>query len=108
MGVEQRRQSRLNVSMQALVKGRDRFGEPFDEAISSENISRGGLMLLTKRELQEGADLDITIPRPPIGRREQAPFFTTGKIVRIIPDGEEFRIAVQFTGPQFRTFVKEE
>ncbi len=107
MGIEQRKQSRLNVSMQALVKGRDRSGEPFDESTSSENISRGGLMFLTQRELEEGTDLDITIPRPPIGRREQAPFFTTGKVIRIIPDGDKFRIAVQFTGPQFRTFVKE-
>lgn len=108
MGVEQRRQSRLNVSMQALIKGKDRFGQPFDERTSSENISRGGLMFLTKRELPDGAELDITIPRPPIGRREQAPFFTTGKVIRAIREGEEFRIAVQFTGPQFRTFVKEE
>ncbi len=107
MGIENRRQSRLNVSLNALVKGVDRFGQPFDESTSSENISQGGLMLMTKRELAAGADLDITIPRPPIGRREQAPFFTTGKVIRSIPEGEEFRVAVQFTGPQFRTFVKE-
>ena len=107
MGVEQRKQSRLNVSMEALIKGKDRFGLPFDEATSAENISRGGLLFATKRELEPGAELDIAIPRPPMGRREQAPFFTTGKIIRIIGEGEEARIAVQFTGPQFRTFVKE-
>lgn len=107
MGIDQRRQSRLSVSMNALVKGVDRFGQPFDESISSENISRGGLMLVTNRELNEGGDLDITIPRPPIGRRERAPFFTTGKIVRIIQQPDGFHVAVQFTGPQFHTFVKE-
>ncbi len=107
MGIEQRRQSRLNVSMNALVKGVDRFGLPFDESTSSENISRGGLMFLTKRELAEGAELDITIPRPPLGRRDQAPFFTTGKVIRSVREGDEFRVAVNFTGPQFRTFVKE-
>ncbi len=107
MGLESRRQSRLSVSMTALVRGVDRFGQPFDESTNSENISQGGLMLLTRRELAPGAELDITITRPPLGRREQAPFFTTGKVVRSIPEGEEFRVAVQFTGPQFRTFVKE-
>jgi hypothetical protein len=107
MGIEQRRQNRLNVSMNALIKGKDRFGEPFDESTSSENISRGGLAFRTKRQLAEGAELEIAIPRPPMGRREQAPFFTTGTIIRAAPDGDEFRIAVQFTGPQFRTYVKE-
>ena len=107
MGIDQRKQARLSVSMQALIKGTDRLGIPFDEASSSENISRGGLAFLTKRELEPGAELDIVIPRPPIGPREQAPFFTTGKIIRIFPQGDEFRIAVEFTGPQFRTFVKE-
>ena len=107
MGIEQRQQSRLSVSMQALIKGTDRLGQLFDEAASSENISRGGLAFLTKRELEPGAELDITIPRPPIGRREQAAFFTTGKIIRIVQEGEEFRVAVEFTGPHFRTFIKE-
>lgn len=107
MGIDHRKQSRLSVSMQALIKGTDRLGSSFDEAASSENISRGGLAFLTKRELEPGAELDIVIPRPPIGPREQAPFFTTGKIIRILPEGDEFHIAVEFIGPQFRTFVKE-
>jgi hypothetical protein len=107
MGIEQRKQTRLNVSMNALVKGVDRFGLPFDESTSAQNISRGGLMFVTKRELEPGAPLDITIPRPPLGRREQAPFFTTGQVVRIIPSGDEFQVAVHFTGPQFRTYVGE-
>ncbi len=107
MGIDQRRQSRLQVSMNAMIKGLDRFGAPFDETTASENISRGGLAFRTVREMAEGAELEIAIPRPPIGRREQAPFFTTGKIVRISRDGEEFLIAVQFTGPQFRTYVAE-
>ncbi len=107
MGIEQRKQRRLNVSMTTLIRGVDRFGVPFDESANSENVSRGGLMFATKRELAPGAELDITITRPPLGRREQAPFFTTGKVVRVIPQGEEFQIAVQFTGPQFRTYVGE-
>lgn len=107
MGIEQRRQSRLNVSMDALVKGVDRLGVPFDEHAASENISRTGLAFMTTRELAEGAELEIAIPRPPMGRREQAPFFTTGKVIRVIPQGEEYRIAVEFTGPQFRTYMKE-
>jgi len=107
MGLEHRRQNRLNVSMSALIKGIDRLGLPFDETIPSENISRGGFAFRTTRDLAEGADLEIAISRPPIGRREQAPFFTTGRIVRVSQDGEEYLIAVQFTGPQFRTYVSE-
>lgn len=108
MGIEHRRQNRLNVSMRAWIRGKDKYGAAFDESVSSDNVSHGGLALLTARELEEGAELDITIDRPPIGRREQAPFFTTGKVVRIIPEGELHRVAVQFTGPQFRTFVREQ
>jgi hypothetical protein len=108
MGIEQRRQSRLNVSMNALIRGVDGSGLPFDESTSSQNISRGGLMFSTKRELPVGTELDITIPRPPLGRREQAPFLTTGIVVRIIPGEEESHlVAVQFTGPHFRTYVGE-
>jgi hypothetical protein len=108
MGIEQRKQSRLSVSMNALIKGVDDSGLPFDESTSSQNISRGGLMFTTKRGLAVGTELDITIPRPPLGRREQTPFFTTGKVVRIIPGEEEHHlVAVQFTGPQFRTYVGE-
>ncbi len=109
MGVEHRRQSRLNVSMNAMIKGKDRFGQAFDETTASENISRGGLAFRTRRELEEGAELDIVIPRPPIGPREQPPFFTTGKVVRARLDvaGHDYVVAVQFTGPQFRTFMRE-
>src|SRR5512140_766579 len=107
MGIEHRRQSRLNVSMNAMIKGKDRYGAAFDETTASENISRGGLAFRTRRELEEGADLDIVIPRPPIGQREQTPFFTTGKVVRAQPEGGEYVVAVQFTGPQFRTFMRE-
>jgi hypothetical protein len=108
MGIEQRKQSRLSVSMNALIKGVDDSGLPFDESTSSQNISRGGLMFTTKRGLAVGTELDITIPRPPLGRREQAPFFTTGKVVRILPSEEESHlVAVQFTGPHFRTYVGE-
>lgn len=107
MGIEHRKQSRLDVSMNALIKGVDSSGLPFDESTSSQNISRGGLMFTTKRELTAGTELDITIPRPPLGRREQAPFFTTGKVVRTIPGEEEYQVAVQFTGPRFRTYVGE-
>ncbi len=107
MGLEHRRQSRLNVSMNALIKGVDRFGVAFDESAASDNISRGGLAFKTTRELSEGAEVEIWIPRPPIGRREQAPFFTTGKVIRSVPEGEGYRVAIQFIGPQFRTYVGE-
>lgn len=90
-----------------MVRGKDRHGQPFDETTNSDNISQGGLAFLTRRELAEGAELDITILRPPMGRREQAPFFTTGKVVRIFTEPDGYRVAVQFTGPHFRTFVKE-
>ncbi len=103
------RSQRMNVSMHVLVKGVDRAGVPFDISVASENVSRGGLMFRFEQEVEMGAELDIVVQRPPVGRRELAPLFTRGQVVRVIPatDGSGYDIAVQFTGPHLRTFVKE-
>ncbi len=95
--------------MRVLVKGVDRSGVPFDLSVASDNVSRGGLMFRFEQEVEMGAELDIVVPRPPMGRRELPPLFTRGKVVRVSPatDASGYDIAVQFTGPQLRTFVKE-
>ncbi len=103
------RPQRMNISMQVLVKGVDRTGKRFDISVASENVSRGGLMFRFEQELEEGAELDIVVQRPPVGVRQFPPHFTRGKAVRVRPakEGSGYDIAVQFTGPQLRTFVKE-
>lgn len=103
------RPQRMHISMQVLVKGVDRAGKPFDISVASENVSRGGLMFRFEQALAEGAELDIVVQRPPLGVRQFPPHFTRGKVVRVAPaaDGSGYDIAVQFTGPQLRTFVKE-
>ena len=95
--------------MQVFVKGVDRAGVPFDISVGSENVSRSGLMFRLDQEVQVGAELDVVVQRPPLARREFPPLFTRGKVVRVnpAPEGSGYDIAVQFTGPQLRTFVQE-
>ena len=109
MGQEIRRSSRLLVSLQTFVRGVGRNGEPFDVSVSSEDVSRTGLRFCATHDIAPGAELDIVIQRPPLGGREFPPFFTRGKVIRVIPlpDGSGYDVALDFTGPRLRTFVRE-
>ena len=103
------RPNRLQVSMQVYVRGVDRHGVPFDISVDSKNVSRGGLMFTSEVAVAMDAQLDIVVERPPVGRREVPPLFTSGKVARVVPakEGPGFDVSVEFTGPKLRMFSGE-
>jgi hypothetical protein len=103
------RPNRLEVSLKVKVSGVDANGVPFDIAVDSTNVSRGGLAFHADLAITAGAQLQIVVQRPPIGGREFPPFFTQGRVVRVAPsvDGRGSVVAVEFTGPRLRMFSGE-
>ena len=106
---QMQRPNRLQVSMQVYVRGVDSNGVPFDISVDSKNVSRGGLQFTSEVGIAMDAPLDIVVERPPVGRREVPPLFTTGKVVRAVPakEGAGFDVSVEFTGPKLRMFSGE-
>ena len=111
MGAEHRRQHRIAVALEVRIRGVDRAGIPFEEAMHSDNVSRGGCSLELLRELEVGAPLDVEILRHLPGR-EGLLFLTRGVVVRCAPAGapgeDRYLIGIQFTGPHFPTYASEE
>jgi hypothetical protein len=102
------RASRLHVSMHVFVRGENTSGIPFDMEVDSTNISRGGLAYHSPQEVAMGAKVDVVVERPPIGKREVPPLFTTGKVVRVMPaEGGGFDVGLEFTGPKLMIFAAE-
>ena len=90
------------------VRGIGRDGLPFEEATSSEDVSRGGCSFHTSHELDVGSELELEILRRAAGHRASIPFLTTGVVRRRINvEPDQFVLAVEFIGPQFPTFVSE-
>lgn len=107
---ERRTSRRITVSLPMLVRGHDVHGNAFEDTTSSYNVSRDGASFLTARELRTGQQLELIIPRRPVGREggTQADFSTTGEIRRVILRQEgQWEIGVHFTGPRLRTYMPE-
>jgi PilZ domain-containing protein len=108
VGDDQRYHHRLGVALEMRIRGTDSQGFPFDEATSSEDVSRGGCCFHASHEVQLGATMELEILRRCASRRSPAPFLTTGVVVRIVPlQPERFKVCIQFTGPHFPVFSSE-
>jgi len=101
------RANRLQVSLHVFVTGEDANGVPFDIEVDSTNISRGGLAFHSEFAIAMGASLEIVVQRPALGPREFPPLFTSGKVVRMVPEGDGYSIGVEFTGPKLMIFAAE-
>ena len=103
------RPNRVEVSLKVTVSGVGADGAPFQIAVDSTNVSRGGLAFHTDLAIPIGAQLGIVVQRPSIGGREFPPFVTQGKVVRSVPSagGSGSQVAVEFTGPRLRMFSGE-
>ena len=109
MGEDQRRQHRIAVALEVRVRGADRYGLPFEETTVSSDVSRGGCSIQISHEVDTGSELEIEILRRTVGRRGLIPFLTTGVVVRTIKgEPDQYTLAIQFTGPQFPTFSRED
>ena len=108
MGQDQRRQHRLGVELEMRVSGTDRYGLPFEETTSSDDVSRGGCSFHASHEVNTGSELELEILRPGVGRRAPTPFLTKGVVLRAINTGpDQYKVSVEFTGPHFPTYSSE-
>jgi hypothetical protein len=109
-GLERRSERRIVVHLPIQVRGTDREGVRFEETTQSENLCRSGAAFAIQRELDLGADIDITIPLPKQSSESETDFATRGRVVHIAPGRQprERIVGVQFVGPRFhRIFVPE-
>src|SRR5262249_61011782 len=80
----QRSERRIAVHLPMRVRGRDSRGVAFEEDTSSENLCRSGAAFLTRFDVAIGSNLEIRIPFSNYAsRRDDADFFTQGRIVQI-------------------------
>jgi hypothetical protein len=98
----------VQVHLPVEIRGRDRAGSQFDERTTSENLCRGGVAFTLSRELELGANLEITIPLARTGQKGEADFATRGEVRHVYQLGGSRVFGVAFTGPRFhRMFVSE-
>ena len=99
--VDRRGYYRLPIRVPIFIKGTDVKGQDFYELTHTVNVSASGACFLTQRELEQSADLLISIPAP-VDVRETAhedyEFKFPAKIVRIEngPTSMKRRVAVRF------------
>jgi c-di-GMP-binding flagellar brake protein YcgR len=104
-----RRQRRISVGLTMHVSGKERDGKPFSESASSANISRTGAQFTTIRDIAEGSEIEVLIPRRP-GRAQEEDFVAQARVVRVAPGDSpgEKRVGVEFLNARFhRVFVSE-
>lgn len=108
---ERRKQRRINVGLDVVVRGQDRDGRRFELTSQILDVSRTGASFLTTRDVAMGADLELLIPKLGLGRASKDDYQTLAHVVRVVDDpvsGQRV-IGVQFVGPRFnRVFITEE
>jgi hypothetical protein len=103
-----RAERRISVRLPIEVSGTDRSGVHFQERTLSENLCRKGVAFVLSRELDLGANLDITILLPPQGREGKKDFATQGLVRHVKSRDGERVFGAEFIGPHFhRVFLSE-
>lgn len=65
-GAERRKHQRLPLSIPVFVRGIDQEGKEFLEFATALNISAGGILLATRRNLPKSASISLEIPVAPV------------------------------------------
>ena len=99
---ERRTERRVRVRLPIEVQGTDRKGERFIERTASEDLCRGGIAFALSHELDLNTEIEVIIPLPRQGGREESDFATRGRVRHIRPGASGLLVGVQFTGPRFR------
>lgn len=107
---ERRREKRIDIRLPIQVRGKDADGAEFDERTSSENLCRGGVAFVTRRNIGHGASLEIHIPLPAPSGTSEDEFSTIGRVVHMnnFDADAGLLIGVEFTGPRFRRIFQSE
>ena len=100
--MEQRHFQRLPIEIPVFLRGVDKKGKEFLEFTLATNISGGGAVVATRRDLTRGSRLRLEIPTTPV-RFSDAPVTTkrafAGRIVSKISKETYYLYGVRFARP---------
>ncbi len=100
--VERRKYQRLPLSIPVFVRGIDDIGKEFLEFATALNISAGGILLATRRNLPASIALSLEIPVAPMPATDVTPQSIRAlkaKLVRVT-HGERFHlVGMKFLRP---------
>ncbi len=107
--MEQRTQHRIHAAVPAQIHGVDSMGESFEDTVEAIEVSRRGLSFFTRRELREVSLLTVVLPGrgPYIPGEGQTDFFAEAAIVRVLKEGELYRVSLRFMGSTLSTYTAE-
>jgi PilZ domain len=108
-GAERRKHQRLPLSIPVFVRGIDQEGKEFLEFATALNISAGGILLATRRNLPKSANLSLEIPvapLPPSTVSPQSVRSLKAKLVRVTHGERCHLLGLRFSKPLGETKTK--
>lgn len=107
--MEQRTQRRTKAGITVHIRGTDAQGETFEETLETQDVSRRGLSILTRRDLPVSTTLSIVIPGRGRHQPGQGPsdFSVDATVVRVEKAGDHNRVALRFVGATLSTYTAE-
>jgi c-di-GMP-binding flagellar brake protein YcgR len=107
---ERRRERRIEIRLLVQVRGKDAEGAEFEERTNSENLCRGGVAFMIRRNIGYAASLEIRIPLAAPSGTADDEFSTIGRVVHVanVETDAALLVGVEFTGPRFRRIFQAE
>ncbi len=102
IGSDRRKHQRLPLSIPVFVRGVDHEGKEFLEFATALNISAGGILLATRRNLPKSSSLSLEIPVAPIPTTTaptQSVRSLKAKLVRITHGDRCHLVGLRFSKP---------
>jgi len=101
---ERRRFARITAPVEAKIRGADSGGDAFELQTTLDNLSAGGLYLLSSRMVPTGEKLEIVLRLCQAGRRRiRAPIIAAEGVVRRIDprNAGMYGVAAEFLNHRF-------
>ncbi|MHB8654264.1 MAG: hypothetical protein ACYDA9_10330 [Terriglobia bacterium] len=105
----QRSQRRTASAVPVQISGISENGEAFEDLTEAVEVSRRGLSLLSKRNLPLFTAVTIVLPGRGPKRPGEGPtdFFAHASVVRVVKEGEVYRVGIRFIGASLTTYTAE-
>lgn len=101
-GSERRKHQRLPLSIPVFVRGTDQEGKEFLEFATALNISAGGILLATRRNLPKSSNISLEIPvapLPPTTASSQSVRNLKARLVRVTHGDRCHLVGLRFSKP---------
>lgn len=101
-GSDRRKHQRLPLSIPVFVRGIDQDGKEFLEFATALNISAGGILLATRRNLPKSSNLSLEIPvapLPPTNVSPQSVRSLKARLVRVTHGDRCHLVGLRFSRP---------